>query len=258
MNTRVLHVRVHIYARETSRVATTVGWPRITPAGDTSVYSFNVYLYDRGDHTWRLLINKGTCATAPLARLRDGTCAHWMRKRRRMQIRGRVWSEDREDWKKERERERLEKGEKCRMMIGRGWDFEMCIFVSTRGERCTGCGLGVARGVGRGVRSGLFMAVKVANNEDLNGDDSISRRRWSMSSVLGNVFHSYEAWYFGKEYCLVYSTSPLIIVPSFLWWKIMELREYVTVNGKNDLRWIENVLLTYYWHNICILINEVI
>lgn len=38
----------------------------------------------------------------------------------------------------------------------------------------------------------------------------------------------------------------------------MELREYVTVNGKNDLRWIENVLLTYYWHNICILINEVI
>lgn len=55
------------------------------------------------------------------------------------------------------------------------------------------CGLGVARGVGRGVRSGLFMAVKVANNEDLNGDDSISRRRWSMSSVLGNVFHSYEA-----------------------------------------------------------------
>lgn len=29
-----------------------------------------------------------------------------------MQIRGRVWSEDREDWKKERERERLEKGEK--------------------------------------------------------------------------------------------------------------------------------------------------
>lgn len=69
----------------------------------------------------------------------------------------------------------------------------MCIFVSTRGERCMGCGLGVARGVGRGVRSGLFMAVKVANNEDLNGDDSISRRRWSMSSVLGNVFHSYEA-----------------------------------------------------------------
>lgn len=58
----------------------------------------------------------------------------------------------------------------------------------------------MARGVGRGVRSGLFMAVKVANNEDLNGDVSISRRRWSMSSVLGNVSHSYVARYtLGKD-----------------------------------------------------------
>lgn len=129
MNTRVLHVRVHIHARETSRVATTVGWPRITPAGDTSVYSFNVYLYDRGDHTWRLLINKGTCATAPLARLRDGTCAHWMRKRRRMQIRGRVWSEDREDWKKERERERDWKRERNAGWWSDAGEISRCVFL---------------------------------------------------------------------------------------------------------------------------------
>lgn len=243
MYTRMLHIRVHIHARETYRVATTVGWPRITPARDTSVYQ-----YDRGDHTWRLLINKGTCATAPPARLCDGTCAHWRRKRRRMQIRGRAWSEI-EKIGRRRERER----EKCRMMIGRGWDFEMCIFVSTRGERCTGCGLGVARGVGRGVRSGLFMAVKVANNEDLNGDDSISRRRWSMSSVLGNVFHSYEAWYFGKEYCLVCSSSPLIIVLSFLWWKIYgilrirdsEWEEWTTVDRKCTTYILIDIIFAY-------------
>lgn len=27
---------------------------------------------------------------------------------------------------------------------------------------------------------------------------------------------------------------------------------------KNDLQWIENVLLEYYWHNICILIDGAI
>lgn len=38
----------------------------------------------------------------------------------------------------------------------------------------------------QGVRTRLFMAVKVANNEDLNDDDSISRRR------LVNVFRPWK------------------------------------------------------------------
>lgn len=38
----------------------------------------------------------------------------------------------------------------------------------------------------QGVRTRLFMAVKVANNENLNDDDSISRRR------LVNVFRPWK------------------------------------------------------------------
>ena len=79
----------------------------------------------------------------------------------------------------------------CDRAIERDKEISRCVFLfrlADYGEY--GSSLRFWRGVcWREEGAGLFMAVKVANNEDLNGDDSISRRLVNVLR-LGNESHS--------------------------------------------------------------------
>ena len=185
-----------IYIGEVSR-GHYMGWPRITPGRYTnaSVYSFNVYLRLRG-HTWRLLINKGTCSTVGSCRLCESMehTRYWGRG-------GRCRLENvlRQRWGRfegsgERWGERFWMGRDTARKISR------CVFLFQLRIWRIDLWLGEARGVCRVLGLGYLWRWKWRTMRTWTTTTLFRGGGWSMSSVLGNEFHSYGAWYFGKEY----------------------------------------------------------